>query len=80
MLYRIVRKYQNDAYPDEVIEGGITKEAAKKHCRDPESSSRTCTRAAEVALTEKRGPWFDAFEADSDADDDGANPDYPWGV
>ncbi len=35
--------------------------AAKRHCDDPESSSRTATSKAGKARTRKHGSWFDGF-------------------
>lgn len=57
--YRIVRMYFNDDQPSREIDNGLTLEEAQAHCRDPETSSRTCSDGAEEA---ERGPWFDGFE------------------
>lgn len=64
--YKIIR-YFNDAGPffgdgSEIIATGLTLKQAKEHCRDPETSSRTCTSAAGIALTHQRGNWFDGFD------------------
>lgn len=59
--YKIRRFYQGD-YDTETIETGLSYEDAKDHCNDPESSSRTTTNAAGLALTRERGEWFDGFE------------------
>ena len=46
----------------EVILSGITLEEAQEHCKDPETSSSTCTTYEMRTLTEERGPWFDGYD------------------
>jgi hypothetical protein len=58
--YKIVRGYMNDS--KRTIVTGLTLEEAQAHCRDPETSSRTCTKAANKRRTKQRGPWFDGYE------------------
>lgn len=58
--YKIVRMYQRGG--KRTIETGLTLEEAQEHCRDPETSSKTCTKAANVRRTAQRGPWFDGYE------------------
>ena len=41
---------------------GLTLEEVQAHCNDPETSSRTCTRAEGKRRTAQRGPWFDGYE------------------
>jgi hypothetical protein len=60
--YKIVRSYFNQDYDSEVIETGLTLEEAREWCRDPETSSRTCTSEEGCARTEERGPWFDGYD------------------
>ncbi len=59
--YKIVRGYFNEKYAKRTIATGLTLEEAQAHCRDPETSSRTCQKAANVRRTEQRGPWFDGY-------------------
>jgi len=59
--YRIVRCYQDAGIRQRVIKRGLTLTEAQAHCRDPETSSRTCTNAAGKARTRRLGPWFDAY-------------------
>lgn len=61
--YRIVRMYEK--HPAERVRGktGLTLQEAQAHCRDPETSSRTCTSAAGKKRTRLRGPWFEGYEA-----------------
>lgn len=61
-LYKIVRMYRNSDVPKRTIKTGLTLEEAQEHCRNPETSSRTCTSAAGKARTRKLGPWFDGYE------------------
>ena len=60
--YKVVRMYQSDEHPSEVIEEGLTLKEAQAHCRDPETSSSTATDADATARTTERGPWFDGYE------------------
>lgn len=60
MRYKIVRQFfvSNRKV---TIRTGLTLEQAEKHCEDPETSSRTCTKAAGLARTRKYGAWFDGY-------------------
>jgi hypothetical protein len=58
--YKIVRMYFKGG--KRVLDTGLTLEEAQEHCRDPETSSRTCTRSANVQRTQRKGPWFDGYE------------------
>jgi hypothetical protein len=60
-MYRVVRMYF-DEWPTEVIRTGLTLKQARRHCRDPETSSKTCTRPENKKRTEEKGPWFDGYE------------------
>jgi hypothetical protein len=57
--YKIVRYYQE--HGKRIVERGLTLEAAQRHCNDPETSSRTATKAAAVRRTRVKGPWFDGY-------------------
>jgi hypothetical protein len=58
--YKIVRMYQRGG--KRTISKGLTLEQAQAHCHDPETSSRTCKKAANVRRTKTKGPWFDGYE------------------
>lgn len=58
--YRVVRFYLNG--PRRVIKTGLTLEQAQAHCQDPETSSTTCKKAANVRRTRLMGRWFDGYE------------------
>ena len=45
----------------QVLARGLTEEQAQEWCSDPEGSSSTCIKRANVARTKRRGPWFDAY-------------------
>lgn len=60
--YKIVRMYFRDNVPKRTITRGLTLEEAQAHCKDPETSSRTCTKPAGVRRTRKLGAWFDGYE------------------
>ena len=62
MSYKIVRMFQDRDVRSRTIKTGLTLKEARKHCHDPETSSRTCTTATARARTRKYGPWFDGYE------------------
>ncbi len=64
MSYKIIRMFFQDQRfgPRKVIKRGLTLAQAQAHCRDPETSSSTCTKAEGKARTKKYGPWFDGYE------------------
>lgn len=59
-MYAIVRFFFRDRSP-RVIKKGLTLEEAQRHCRNPESSSSTCTNSAAKQRTKWHGPWFDGY-------------------
>lgn len=61
-MYRIVRMYQRAEIRRRIIATGLTLEEAQAHCKNPETSSSTCTNSAGKARTRKLGPWFDGYE------------------
>lgn len=61
MSYKIIRFYK-DVWPNKrTIETGLTLEQAQEHCKDPETSSLTCTNYAGRKRTERMGQWFDGY-------------------
>ena len=62
--YKIVRFYFNGSKRTTVATG-LTLEQAQEHCKDPESSWKTCTKAAGKRRTKQRGPWFDGYYKES---------------
>ena len=60
--YKVVRCYMNREVRRPTIATRLTLEEAQAHCKDPETSSSTCTNAAGKARTRKLGPWFDAYQ------------------
>lgn len=63
--YRIVRMYADPDKGSEAIREGVTLAAAKRHCRDPETSSATCGNPIGLARTERHGQWFDGYERET---------------
>ena len=65
-MYKIVRCYFNNGQRvmRRTIERGLTLEQAQAHCSNPETSSRTATSSKARKRTERRGPWFDAYESE----------------
>ena len=60
--YRIVRNFQNGT--KRTVERGLSLDEAQRHCRDAQTSSKTCTDQAGKARTKRLGPWFDGYEAE----------------
>ncbi len=58
--YCITRRFASG--DRETISEGLTKAEAQAHCRNPETSSRTCTEPELVEMTSKRGDWFDGYD------------------
>lgn len=61
-MYQIVRFYRNAGIRRRVIHKGLTLEEARKHCKDPETSSSTATGSIARARTRRVGAWFDGYE------------------
>lgn len=61
MSYKIVRMYQSAQIRQRTIDTGLTLEQAQAHCRDPETSSRTCKKPHNRRRTRKLGAWFDGY-------------------
>lgn len=66
-LYRIVRNYENGR-KSRVMRKDLTLEQAREHCEDPETSSRTATKACngnEARIErwhQEQKHWFDGFQ------------------
>ena len=60
--YRIVRSYQQASIRKRIICDGLTLAEAQAHCKDPETSSSTCTNPVGRARTRRIGHWFDGYE------------------
>ena len=60
-MYKIVRMYFDENVSNRTIKTGLTLEEAQAHCKDPETSSSTCTKAAGKRRTERYGDWFDSY-------------------
>jgi hypothetical protein len=61
-MFKIVRFYFNRPGQARTIAHGLTLEEAQAHCKDPETSSTTCTEPAARRRTRQLGPWFDGYE------------------
>lgn len=61
-MYRIIRFYRDAGIRRRVIDLGLTLEQAQAHCKDPETSSSTCTSKTAKARTRRVGAWFDGYE------------------
>lgn len=60
MKYKIVRQFFR-SNRKVTIRTGLTLEQAQEHCKDPETSSRTCMKSVGRARTRKYGAWFDGY-------------------
>ena len=61
--YSIVRFFE-DGNTRRFIRRGLTLEEARAHCKDPETSSSTCTNSVGRNRTARLGRWFDGYEAE----------------
>jgi hypothetical protein len=59
--YQIFRCYQMDEKETEVIMSGLTLFEAQEHCKDKETSSRTCTSFEGRMRTAEHGHWFEGY-------------------
>jgi hypothetical protein len=59
--YNVIRMYAGD-YRKQTIEKNFSLEEAQSHCRNPETSSSTCTLPGNTKRTKQKGPWFDGYE------------------
>lgn len=59
-MFKIVRSYLKGR--SRTLYKGWTLEEAQAYCKNPETSSSTCTTAAKHAITRRNGPWFDGYE------------------
>jgi hypothetical protein len=60
-MFEIVRMFRDTNIEFVVVETGLTLEEAQAHCRDPETSSRTCSLPERFAITQECGPWFEGY-------------------
>ena len=58
--YYIIRFHREE--DNRVLKRGLTLEEAQAHCKDPETSSSTCSSTECLNYTEVHGPWFDGYE------------------
>lgn len=59
--YMVRRHYEREDLDTEVIMTGLSREAAKAHCENSESHSRTATSRVAQEGTKRFGEWFDTF-------------------
>ena len=62
MAYKIIRFYHNAGIRLRTIKTVSSLIAAQLHCKNPESSSRTCMGKTGKDRTRKVGQWFDGYE------------------
>ena len=61
-MFKIVRVYFTPSINKRTLQRGVTLEEAQAHCKNPESSSTSCTLSSRKAITKRMGPWFDSYE------------------
>lgn len=59
--YKVLRFYESDSVETETVLTGLTLDQAQAHCKDPETSSSTCTNPEGVERTARSGRWFDGW-------------------
>ena len=52
-------------YPYRIIRKGLVFGEAEDHCRNPETSSSTCTNSRNHRHTQEYGAWFDGFDLET---------------
>lgn len=62
MAYKIVRFFQDSNKSSRTVARGLSLEDAQAHCKDPETSSSTCTSAEGRRRTRQHGPWFEGYD------------------
>jgi len=60
-MYKIIRSYGSSNIPNRTIKKNLTLAEAQAHCKDPETSWRTCTKPAGKRRTRLYGAWFDGY-------------------
>jgi hypothetical protein len=63
-MYTIYRLYFRGG--KRKIASGLTLEEAQAHCKDPDTSSSTCTSSVGRRRTKNCGPWFDSYSKDKE--------------
>lgn len=58
--YHVVRFYSNRRGSRRIL-SNVSLEEARRHCADPETSSRTATSPAARRRTRRCGAWFDGY-------------------
>jgi len=61
MTYRILRKFANSGRTY-VLFWNQSLVLAQGYCKNPETSSLTCTSPEGRRRTRRSGPWFDCYE------------------
>jgi len=59
-MYKIIRMYFEGG--QRVLKRGVTLTEARKHCSNPETSSKTCTSYVGRTRTKRLGAWFDCYD------------------
>ena len=59
--YKVIRMFANTDLSSKVVKRHLTLEQAQAWCKDPETSSRTCTSKKAKNLTARCGAWFDGY-------------------
>jgi hypothetical protein len=60
-MYRIIRFYKNAGISRRIIKTHLSLDQARKHCKDPQTSSSTCTNPVGIRRTREIGSWFDGY-------------------
>ncbi len=59
--YRVIRFFCNSGCR-RIIKRNLSRELAREHCQNPETSSSTCKGKEGKRRTRRCGRWFDGFE------------------
>jgi ribosomal protein L37AE/L43A len=59
--YKVRRFFRDDPQKDFTVKSGLTLGEAQERCKNPETSSSTCTTTEGTDRTLLYGPWFDGY-------------------
>ncbi len=63
-VYKVVRFFEGGR--KRTIKKNLSLEEAQRHCKDPETSSSTCTTYDAKQRTKRYGSWFDGYTEQKD--------------
>ena len=59
--YNVIRFFADACIDNQMVRRNLTLAQAQAHCKNPETSSRTCSTREGTERTRKHGDWFDGY-------------------